>query len=183
MFELVLDTKNLTAALDALGRRGPIALARAINRTAASERTAMARAVAADMGLTVSTAREAIRVDKASATTQAARVTARGKRIPLIEFKARGPEPSRGRGRGVTYQGQGGRKTIPSAFLATVGTGRHRGVFLRRGRARLPIRELYGPSIAHVFATLIPVGEARRGDVLTKNVEHELAFELSKMRS
>ncbi|QKV20254.1 hypothetical protein [Oricola thermophila] len=34
------------------------------------------------------------------------------------------------------------------AFLATMASG-HRGVFMRKGAARLPIRELFGPNPAH----------------------------------
>lgn len=178
-FDLTLDTTPWERHLAQLRQRGPVALARALNRTANSERTAMARAVAADMGLKVSAARDAIRVIRATAQSQAARVIARGRAVPLIEFKARGPEPSRGRGAGVSYAMQGQRRRIPDAFIATMPTG-HRGVFRRRAAGRLPIRQLYGPSIAKVFGTLAPVGAARRREQLLKNVEHELAFELSR---
>jgi hypothetical protein len=56
----------------------------------------------------------------------------------------------------------------------------HRGVFQRSGTKRLPIYELFGPSIARVFEKLIPVGEARRTEVLLKNLRHEVEFALSK---
>lgn len=197
--DLSLDTTPWMTALDQLGKRGAIAIARGINRTAASERTAMARAIAADMGVKVSTARDAIKVEKASASTMEGRVVARGKRLPLIVFKARGPLPTRGRGNGVTYNIRGHRKTIQQAFLATTtvqsdGTGgEHRGVFIRASQLariskggwgkNLPIKQLYGPSIARVFANLLPVGEARRTEVLAKNVQHEIEFELSRLKA
>ena len=186
---LTLDTRDWEQRLALLGRRAPIALARALNRTVASERTAMARDVATDMGIKVGRAREAIKVEKATSARLAARVVSRGKKIPLIDFKARGPYPSRGRGAGVQYTMQGQRKTWRSSFIATVTragedgqhTG-HKGVFFRRGKSRLPIKQAYGPSIAHVFGKRIPVGEARRTEVLLKNVEHEIDFELSRLR-
>lgn len=185
---LQLDTTPWTRALKELGKRGPVAVARALNRTGSSERTAMARAVAQDMGIKVSAARDAITVDKASSTSLVARVIARGKRLPLIEFKAKGPNPSRGRGRGVTYTMKGQRKTIAKAFIATVTRAGedgqhagHLGVFFRVGKKRLPIKQLYGVSIAHAFGNLIPAGEARRNEVLLKNVEHEIQFELSRL--
>jgi hypothetical protein len=118
-----------------------------------------------------------------------ARLISSGARIPLIDFSARGPEPSRGRGRGVSYKlaGAGGR--LPHAFIATMRSG-HRGVFerspggKRRGpkpeRSQLPIHEKFGPSIAVVFQHQIPVGEARRAEVLVKNVQHEIEFALSR---
>lgn len=178
---LTLDTTNWANRLDLLGKRAPVALARALNRTAASERTAMARAVSQDMGIKVGAARTAIKVEKATRGSLASRVIARGKRLPLIEFKARAPYPSRGRGAGVRYVMQGQRKTWRGSFIAIVGAG-HKGVFFRVGQARLPIKQAYGPSIAHVFGNQIPVGEARRNQVLLTNVEHEIEFELSRLR-
>jgi len=76
---------------------------------------------------------------------------------------------------------QGQRKTWRGSFIAIVGAG-HKGVFFRVGQARLPIKQAYGPSIAHVFGNQIPVGEARRNQVLLTNVEHEIEFELSRLR-
>lgn len=157
------------------------ATARALNRTAASEATAMARAVSADMGLKVTAVKAAIVIEKAAPNQFVARVVAKGKGVPLIEFGARGPEPSRGRGRGVTAKVGSGRAVFSHAFIGTMASG-HRGVFQRRTRQRLPIRELFGPSIARVFGRLSPLGAARRAEVLEKNLQHEITFALSKLR-
>lgn len=156
------------------------AAARAINRTLTSERASIGSDVAKDMGLKLATVKDAMTIEKATTSTLSGRLIARGKRIPRIEFDARGPEPSRGRGRGVSYRGEGGRIRVPNAFIATVGSGGHRGVFVRRTTKRLPIRELFGPSIAHVFEKLVPNGEARRNEVLVKNLQHEIEFALSR---
>lgn len=157
-----------------------VAGVRAINRTADSEKTALSRAVAADMGLKVGTVKNSITVEKATVNQPEARVIARGKPIPLIEFSARGPEPSRGRGRGVSYRNPGSpRNRAEHAFITTLRSG-HRGVFERNTSKRLPIRELMGPSVAHVFQKLVPVGEARRQEVLIKNLEHEIAYALQR---
>lgn len=187
---LHFDPGPFERALRELGRRGPIAMARALNRTASSERTAMARAVAADMGLQVASARNAITVERASAQRLAARVVARGRRLPLIDFKARGPSPSRGRSGGVTYVMQGQRKRLSQAFITTVTRAGerghhqgHRGVFIRLGRRRLPIKQLYGVSVARSFQNQLPAGEARRAELLQKNITHEIAFELSRLRA
>ena len=186
-----VDTEPWTERLKVLGARANTALARALNRTAASERTAMARAVAKDLGVNVGTAREGIALKKAHKTNLVATLTAKGKRLPLIDFKARGPYPSLGRGRGVSYIGKGGtRKTISNAFIAIVTKAGedgqhagHRGVFQRVGNRRLPIKQLYGASVARVFGNLLPVGEARRNEVLLGNVAHEIEFELSRLTS
>lgn len=189
--ELRLDTTPWSRGLDRLGKRGNVAVARALNRTSTSERTALARALSKDMGINVGKARDAMKVEKASAANLVARVIARGKPLPLIDFKARGPYPSRGPGRGVSYISKGQRKTIPNAFIAVMRRAGqddgehegHRGVFVRLGRKRLPIKQRYGASIAHAFGNLVPVGEARRNEVLLKNVQHEMEFELSRLRA
>lgn len=185
---MTVDTTRWQRALDQLGKRGQVAIARGLNRTAASERTALARAVSQDMGLKVATARNAITVQRATGARLTARVVARGKRLPLIDFKARGPVPSRGRRGGVTYVMRGERKRLPQAFIATVsraGEGGqhagHRGVFVRVGRRRLPIKQLYGVSVARSFQNQLPAGEARRNAVLLTHVQHEIEYELSRL--
>lgn len=176
-----LDTRAWQQALDQLGKRAPVAIARGLNRTGTSGRTAMARAVAGDMGIKVADARDAITVGKASRESLAVRITAKGRPLPLEKFKARGTIPSRGKGQGVSYVMRGERKRIANAFRAQVGNG-HTGVFRRKGRARLPVRELFGPSIAHVFGNQTPVMEKRIGETLQQNVAHEIAFELSRLK-
>lgn len=187
---LEFNSQNWENVLGQLGKRGPIAIARGLNRTAATERTAMSRSVSKDMGIPVGVARTAIAVKRATGKNTVAQVVARGKRLPLIDFKARGPEPSRGRGRGVSYVMKGERKRIASAFITTTrrqrdgSGGDHRGVFIRAlGAGRLPIKELKGVSIAVSFARQLPAGEARRAEVLEKNVVHEIEFELSRLTS
>lgn len=187
---LTLDTRDWEQRLALLGKRAPVALARALNKTGDAVRTAMARAVAKDMGIKVGTSRAAIKVEKATGASLAVRIVAKGKRLPLIDFKARGPYPSRGRGAGVRYTMQGQRKTWRSSFIATVTRAGedgqhagHKGVFFRRGKARLPIKQAYGPSVALVFGKQIPVGAARRNEVLFQKVEHEIEFELSRQRA
>ncbi|HEV8642168.1 MAG TPA: phage tail protein [Methylomirabilota bacterium] len=189
---VTVDTRDLERAFDALGAEAPRAVARAMNRTIATVKTAAVRASAAVLTLPQKDVRPAFFESRATSTRLEADLRASGKRIPLIAFGARGPEPSRGRGRGVTYRlpGGRGRGTVPSGFIATMRSG-HRGVFkrtsnlyppARRGpkpnRAWLPIRELFGPSIPRVLL------EGREGDALrtlaaealVTNLEHEVAF-------
>ena len=85
--------------------------------------------------------------------------------------------PSRGRGRGVTAKVGPSRTRYPHAFLAQMRSG-HLGVFQRVGRTRLPIRELRGPSIAHVFGKYVAVGIARGEEQLKKNLQSEFRFAL-----
>jgi hypothetical protein len=177
-FSVRFGTEDALSALDHVSAASLIARRRAVRRTAASVRTFMGREVARDTGLRVRTVNDEVKVriddHDASAT-----ISISGSRIPLIDFHARGPEPSRGKGRGVTASVQGQRKRYPNAFISTMRSG-HRGVFQRKARRRLPIVELRGPSLPHVFAKFIPLGVQRAEELIEKNLEHELEFALSQ---
>jgi hypothetical protein len=102
-----------------------------------------------------------------------------GNRIPLIDFAARGPEPSRGRGRGVSYRLPGGRSRDPHAFIATMPSG-HRGVFKRTGKERNPIIQSHGPSLVNVFRNKLDFGAERAKAALEEQVRLVIAFALSR---
>jgi hypothetical protein len=193
-----LNTTQTARAMRRLTAKAPAAIARAVNRSAASGKTVMVRIVAKDMGLKQAYIRERIAIVPAQPGVRpVALITARKKPIPLIAFGARGPVPSRGQGRGVTARNPGGAGRYPHAFIAKVrypakgGEGLHVGVFerkqgaKRRGpkphRSQLPIRQLYGPSVAHVAVKqAAPAALARALEQLEKNLRHELRFALSK---
>jgi hypothetical protein len=137
--------------LEFFPKQTAIALLRATKRGTKAANTLAARLVSKDMGIKVGDVKSRIRVKVPTAQTMTGELRASLKRIPLIKFGARGPEPSRGRGRGVTTRGKGGRSRIPSAFIATMPATGHRGVFKREGVKRVPISQLYGPSVGHVF--------------------------------
>lgn len=182
------NTDGVNAALDQLGQRGARAARRALKRTAMSVRTLMAAEVAKDTGLRVGTIRKEVqaRIDD---NVMVATVSVSGRRIPLIDFHARGPEPSRGTGRGVSALSNGQRKRYPNAFIATMRSG-HRGVFTRVGPSskkssgawskNLPIAQLFGPSLPHVFTKYLPLGAQLAETALVKNLEHELSFALKQ---
>lgn len=158
-----VDTKQVDQFLDLAPKKTSVAILRSVKRGTQAARTQAARLVSKDMGLRVSDARKAIEMTPPNAKTVAGTLRASLSRIPLIKFGAKGPRPSRGKGRGVSYRSKGGRKTLRSAFLARMKTG-HEGVFKRAGRKRLPIRELFGPSIGRVFDLL-------RNSILARGVE------------
>ena len=185
----VTVTTNAPAMIAKLKARAPLAQMRALNRAIGSANVAMVRVIANDLTVKQGVVKDRIRVELATPERLRARLYANAKRIPLIELGAKGPEPSRGRGR-VTVRGTGGRTSIPNAFIATVGAGRHRGVFQRVGgaggrrgpapnRSQLPIRELFGPSIWKVFGKFEAVGIARGREQLLKNLQSEFRFALA----
>ncbi|MCP4200651.1 MAG: hypothetical protein GY769_01795 [bacterium] len=132
-------------------KKTSLAVLRSVKRGTMAARTVAARTVSKDMGIAVSVVRKSIVMTTPSGKTGAVGILrASLKRIPLYLFKARGPFPSRGKGRGVTYRKGGGRANIRDAFIAKMPSG-HMGVFKRSGRARLPVKQLFGPSIGRVF--------------------------------
>lgn len=171
--------KNIARAL----QRAPNGVRRALNRAAVSARTYLVKEIAKDTGLKSGDIRKEIKIREATTANLTADVSIQGTRIPLIKFNARGPEPSRGRGRGVSYRLQGRSNRLPHAFITSVGSGRHRGVFMRVTTKRLPIKERYGPSLPHVFGKLIPAAAQIGEAALVKNVQHELAFALGQISS
>lgn len=160
-------------AIARLREKAPYAIARALNRAAGSARTQLARDVSRDMRIRVGDVRDKVNIVEATRDRPTATIYASAKRLPLIAFGARGPYPSRGKGKGVTAKLPGGR--YPRAFIAIMRSG-HRGVFERRSKGRLPIKELFGPSIAKVAETYVPAAADRGREQLLKNLQSEFRF-------
>lgn len=185
----LVGDKEVDAMLRDYPKKATRAMVRAMNRALTSGRALLVQRIAADSGLKSGVIRKAIAVREATAQSLEARIGVGLKRIPLIEFNARGPEPSRGRGRGVSYRLTGGKGRIANAFIATMRSG-HRGVFVRsgkfgrRGNNKLEkIRELFGPSLGHIFAKYRPEGIARLKEAFATNFAHEMQFEKTRAGS
>ena len=204
-FTLKLNTVLMERATKRLKERAPQAVARALNRAAASAVTAMIRAISQDTGIKQADLRGTTKRNRAIWASDAvpgrltATVYAATERIPLMDFNARTTK------RGVTARVQGGRQLYPGLFIATMGSG-HTGVFGRakakeqstavmRARSidallrgafrsglvdRLPIVERRGPSIAHVWYKHAQIGRDRAKQQLLKNLASEFRFAMSK---
>lgn len=172
----VTGTDTILVSLDNVPRSILRASVRAMNRGMTSGRSVMAKAVSADLKLKQKDVRDALVLKQANITNPSASLAASLKRIPLVDFGARGPEPSRAKGRGVTYNVGRSKSLVPDAFLAVMASG-HRGVFTRKGNKRLPIKELFGPSLGRVFITYKPAATARALEMFQKNFGHELEVE------
>lgn len=149
------------------------AIVRALNRALTSGQTAMVKAMAADTGLKSGDIKKALRQRKATADQPTAVLGASTKRLPLYAFKARQTKT------GVSYRLSSGRGQAPHAFIATMPTG-HVGVFARRLKARLPIKELLGPSLGHVFIKYQAVGLARMQEAFSANIAHEIDYAMGQ---
>lgn len=162
----VSNTDGVIADLSGVSAKSLRACVFAMNRAIVSGQTDMARSLASDTGLKISDIKKQLPISQANYSSPRARFGAPLERIPLQYFKARQTK------RGVTYALKGSRNRIPDAFLATMKSG-HPGVFKRTTKKRLPIVELYGPSLGHVFAKYRPMGLARTKDAFDTAFAHE----------
>jgi hypothetical protein len=165
--------KPAKAAARALKKAGATALRDM--RSEASKRVRQRKRLKASL------VREAIhmRVNKASSIEGMEwALEVRGKPVPLAAF------PHRQGTRGVSVEvNRGKRSLVEHAFVATMRSG-HRGIFVREGLTRLPIRELFGSrpvdallhqgeadavaergraSLEATFARLLPLELAKEG--------------------
>lgn len=106
------------------------------------------------------------------------RMDVSGAAVPLADY------PSRQTRKGVSVAvNNGKRKVVKSAFLATMTSG-HQGVFVRTGKSRLPIKELFSTTIADVFGDdgMIPAVQNRAQSVFASAFERLFALELAKVK-
>jgi hypothetical protein len=123
------------------------AVALALVDTAKSAISKGASLIARRTGLKTGTVKQRIYYDPVRVGAYQVVVRSSRRPIPLIEFAS-----VRQTGAGVRTGAWGRSQVISSAFIATMPSG-HRGVYRRRGPARLPIRQLWGPTIFGTFAT------------------------------
>lgn len=145
------------------------AIIRALNRAGDAARTVLVRETSAAMKIKQAYVRPAIVTSPATASRPSVTIRATAKRLSLMAFGAkRGARGARARGK--VYQG---------AFLARLKNG-HEGVFSRRGKSRLPIYELYGPSVWAVAESHAETAALRGREVLDQRLEHEMRRELER---
>jgi hypothetical protein len=148
-----MDTGIIRALVESL--RAPAfdeVAALALNETVTNAEGEVAQQLEPMMGgLPARDVEAAFSIQPASTGHLEAALVVRGKAIPMIRFA-----PQVSRTSGVSIRIAGKVETYHRAFRATVRHG-HVGIFERKGRERLPIRELYGPSVP---------GMMKRTDVL-----------------
>jgi hypothetical protein len=123
------------------------AVALALVDTAKNSITKASSLIAKRTGLKVATVKTRINYDMVRQGDRLVVIRSSRRPIPLIEFRS-----ARQAGAGVRVNVWGRAQIIQGAFIATMPTG-HRGVYRRKGRSRLPIKELWGPTIAGTFST------------------------------
>jgi hypothetical protein len=169
----VVDISIDISGLERMGQRlGKIdlkpAIARALNRAGNHMTVVVVRQLAGQTGLGVREVRDEVHVDKAYAGKLSYRATIPGRWLTLAHF-----EPTQ-TPRGVSARPWGFRRTFPHSFMI-------RNIpFIRMGREPLPVRPLFGPSLAREFER----GDVERMAVQAaheawhKNIKHEVDFAL-----
>jgi hypothetical protein len=141
----------------------------AINDTLKNAQVQAARVIAPAMGAPSKTVKASLSIERARADHLTGALVARGKPLKMIEFR---PRETRN---GVQVRIGGKVETYRRAFIATMRTG-HTGVFERKGRERLPIRELYGASVPGYMARtdVLPVIQRTLSERLVENLKRQL---------
>lgn len=159
--EIELDDRQLKRIERQLGsfpKAMPRVMSTSINKTLTSARVQASREITQKTNLTVTRAKRAMILTKATFSRWLGQIHFQKRRIRIIEFKAK---PT---AKGVTYKIERGkgRKLIPGAFITTVRKGQkaeNRGVFARKFKkgsktervARYSIIQQRGPSMGSLF--------------------------------
>lgn len=172
MIDIRINTDPLRLALTDIQREAfPQAAARSVNRTAQSVESHAISDVAKQGGIRRKDVRSSFTRSRATNTHWVAVISATGRPIALINFNARQIR------KGVSAKAWGQRKVYKGVFIAKMKSG-HIGVYKREGKGRLPIKELWGPSVPKLMADAAiatPLAEFGR-QRLAKELEANLAY-------
>lgn len=145
-------------------------VALAMNDTVKNGQVQATKILAPAMGLKSAEVKKSLRNELARSGRLVAVLVAQGRPIPMIRFKVRDTHRT-----GVHLRIGGKVEVYSRAFITTVRNA-HRGVFERRGKDRLPIRELFGPSVPGYFARTdaLPVVQQTMRERLLVNVTRQV---------
>lgn len=206
--ELKIELKGVKEALATLDPRiVKTATVRALNKSAASGKTAASKEIRASYTISKTDLDKNIAVRKVTQRSDifesqiVASSSLPKSRIPLINFKAKQAgttlmsvkgkrlglmwNKKRGTKEGaqVLIKKAAGWKTIKGAFIAKMKSG-HIGVFQRKDKARKPIKELTSIDVPLMFSArdVIETVKRRIQEQWDKTFKHELDYERKKKR-
>jgi hypothetical protein len=171
MERIMVQRINLEKALQNAARR-------TINKLITRGRSQANRQVRQTYNIKAKDLNRFTKVRRATSGRMEASITISGRKMPIILFSASQVK----RGVTVRIKKASGRKTITGAFITGMPSG-HRGVWRRKGKERLPIKELYTASPAEMFENegakaFNKMVEKEGGNIL----QHEIDYELSKFK-
>jgi hypothetical protein len=191
------DTASVRARLNSIkAGLGDRAVVSALNKTALQAKTRMSEAIRADYNISASLVRERLRIRKATrsnSVTFSAMLIGNpetgGERrsmnmIHFMERKTSLAEARRRSNAGTIKQlffkvkKRGGKNTLPGAFIGNKG----RTVFIREGKARLPIKAVRTIGVPQMFNTKKNVGQVMAwiGVNFPRIAESEIKFYLQR---
>jgi hypothetical protein len=169
--EVTFKTDDFRAAILALvPPKADKAIALALRQTANNAKVRASGLIAKHMTIKTSTVKTRIYTDFVRPGTYVTNIRCSRKPIPLGEF------PHTQTAAGVMTRAWGKPQLLTSAFSATM-KGGHTGIFRRRpGAGRLPIYELWGPTVSGTFTTpdVRTAIEKRIREQLPKNLARDL---------
>jgi hypothetical protein len=145
----------------------------AVNQTAVSSHNRIVKRIASKIKFPEKVLKKVIKIYKAKVATLTARINLRKGRIPAINLAPRKT------GSGYSYQGAKKREKVEHAFKAQMplkyssgwvyGKGGHKGILV----GRLPIMEIFGPSLPELFRNVEELAKKELGRIdkeLLRNV-------------
>lgn len=153
------------------------AVVAALNRAVEGARTEAVKKVRERYYIKAKDVRDAIEIKKATINSLVAVIRASGSPIALSKFRVTPSRPpTKRRTKPIIVRVvKGGGGPIEGAFVARMQSG-HVGVFRRVTKARLPITELYGPSIPQMLGheSVAEYIEEKARERLEERLEHEI---------
>jgi hypothetical protein len=146
------NTVELIGVEEALKKFDPQIVSKAttaaLNKVGSQAFTAASKEIRSEYNIKAKDLKKAFEFKKARGSVWLAEIQAKGKGTPLIYFSAKQTK------KGVTARvlKAKGRKTYPSRFIATMKSG-YKGVFVREGKKRLPIKQEFRVGIATAFGS------------------------------
>jgi hypothetical protein len=173
-----IDSNKLKEVEKQLGQfkgKAPTAISRALNRAAANAKTNASKKAREEYIVKASDIKSSINISKATKSKLGASVVSKGERLGLHKFKV-SPKAPRHKNPPKSLKvsvKKGSGKKLLHAFIADINGGK---VFERTSKARLPIRQLYGPAIPQMLGNVSVKNyiESESAKVFNQRLEHEI---------
>jgi len=179
------DLISVRNMLDGIKGAGDRVFARSLNKTLTGVKTDASTEVRKELNATKKVVDETFKIEKAFSGKMSASIHSTGRPLPLIGFV--GTKKTK-LGVSVLIKKGRTRTVIPKTFIATMKSG-HKGVFWRQkvgGKMvkRLPISELFTSRVPDILENEPVMEEVlkKADNRLHANIEHELNYELSKLK-
>ena len=179
MIEISSETvQRVESILSGVPKGAERALTNAINRGVSRVKTSAMRRVKAVYTVQSSalTAATKTKVQKADAGSLIGSVSFNGAKIPLYKFSVTPKVPGTGQAVYAAVKRGGGGTSEEGAFIATMGSTGHVGVFERVKETRFPIKERMGLAAAQMVENeqVMPQIEEEAQEVVNQRIEHEI---------